>query len=82
MSKGRKRRYEEARAAKKWVLVYIDTYSFDEPAIVSDPMPYDKALRALNKAREQEGLNGFDHFELRQVPVTQEQKPDRRLQGL
>jgi hypothetical protein len=82
MSKGRKRRYEEARAAKKWVLVYIDTYSFDEPAIVSDPMPYDKALRALNKAREQEGPNGFDHFELRQVPVTQEQKPDRRLQGL
>ena len=46
---------------KKWVLVYIDTYSFDEPAIVSDPMPYEKALRALNKAREQEGPNGFDH---------------------
>lgn len=82
MSKGRKRRYEEERAAKEWVLVYIDTYSFDEPAIVSDPMPYDKALRALNKAREQEGPNGFDHFELWQVPVTQEQKPDRRLQGL
>lgn len=74
MSKGRKRRYEEERAAKKWVLVYIDTYSFDEPAIVSDPMPYDKALRALNKAREQEGPNGFDHFELRQVPVMQEPK--------
>jgi hypothetical protein len=45
-------------------------------------MPYDKALRALNQAREQEGPNGFDHFELWQVPVTQEQKPDRRLQGL
>jgi len=54
--------------------VYIDTYSFDAPAIVSDPMPYDKALRALNKAREQEGPNGFDHFELRQVPVTGDQK--------
>ena len=44
MSKGRKRRYEEERAAKKWVLVYIDTYSFDEPAIVFDPMPSDKCL--------------------------------------
>jgi hypothetical protein len=54
--------------------VYIDTYSFDEPAIVSDPMPYDKALRALHKARQQEGPNGFDHFELRQVPVSGDQK--------
>ena len=74
MSKGRKRRYEEERKARKWVLVYIDTYSFDEPAIVSDPMPYQQALRALNKAREQEGPNGFDHFEVRQVAVMQEPK--------
>ena len=72
MSKGRKRRYEEERKARKWVLVYFDTYSFDEPAIVSDPMPYQQALRALNKAREQEGPNGIDHFEDRQVAVTQE----------
>lgn len=74
MSKGRKRRYEEERKARKWVLVYVDTYSFDEPAIVSDPMPYQQALRELNKAREQEGPNGFDHFEVRQVSVTQEPK--------
>jgi hypothetical protein len=74
MSKGRKRRYEEERAAKKWVLVYIDTCGFEAPAIVSDPMPYDQALRALNKAREQEGPNGFDHFELQQVTVKKNQK--------
>lgn len=67
MSKGRKRRYAEDRAARKWVLVYIDTYSFAEPAIVSDPMPYEKALSALNKAREQEGPAGFDHFEIQEV---------------
>lgn len=74
MSKGRKRRYEEERAAKKWVLVYIDTYSFDEAAIVSDPMPYEQALRALNKARGREGPNGFDHYELQQVAVNKEPK--------
>ncbi|TKZ15767.1 hypothetical protein FAP39_16850 [Shimia litoralis] len=74
MSKGRKRRYEEERKARKWVLVYVDTFSFDEPAIVSDPMPYDQALRALNKAREQEGSNGFDHYELQQVAVNKEPK--------
>jgi hypothetical protein len=67
MSKGRKRRYEEERAARKWVLVYVDTYSFDDPAIVSEPMPYDQALRALNEAREQEGPDGFDHFKLQEV---------------
>lgn len=39
MSKGRKRRYEEERNAKKWVLFYVDIYSFDSPAIVSDPTP-------------------------------------------
>ena len=74
MSKGRKRRYEEERAAKKWVLVYTDTFSFDEPAILSASMPHDKAFRAVNKAREPEGPNDFDHFELRQVPVSSEQK--------
>lgn len=74
MSKGRKRRYEEERKARKWVLVYVDTFSFDAPAIVSDPMPYDQALRALNKAREREGPNGFDHYELQQVAVNKEAK--------
>lgn len=74
MSKGRKQRYEEERKARKWVLVYVDTFSFDEPAIVSDPMPYDQALRALNKAREREGPNGFDHYELQQVAVNKETK--------
>lgn len=73
MSKGRKRRYEEERKARKWVLVYVDTFSFDEPAIVFDPVPYEQALRALNKTREQEGPNGFDRFELQQILVTQEQ---------
>lgn len=70
MSKGRKRRYEEERKEQKWVLVYFDTFSFDEPAIVSEPMSYDRALRALEKARTQEGPNGFDHFEIQQVPLT------------
>ena len=74
MSKGRKRRYEEERKARKWVLVYVDTFSFDDPAIVSEPMPYDQALRALSKAREQEGPNGFDHYELQQVPASKEPK--------
>ncbi|WP_296644759.1 hypothetical protein [Roseinatronobacter sp.] len=74
MSKGRKRRYEEERAAKKWVLVYIDTYGFEDPAVVSDPMPYDKALRALDQARDQEGPNGFDHFEIQQLPTRKEDK--------
>ena len=74
MSKGRKQRYEEERKARKWVLVNVDTFSFDEPAIVSDPMPYDQALRALNKALEREGPNGFDHYELQQVAVNKETK--------
>ncbi|KPQ00140.1 MAG: hypothetical protein HLUCCA12_17635 [Rhodobacteraceae bacterium HLUCCA12] len=42
--------------------------------MVSDPMPYDKALRALDKAREQEGPNGFDHFEIQQLPTRKEDK--------
>jgi hypothetical protein len=70
MSKGRKKRYEENQAARKWVIVYVDTYSFDEPAVVSEPMPYNQALRALSKAREQEGPAGFDHFKIQQVPYT------------
>jgi hypothetical protein len=74
MSKGRKRRYEEERAARKWVLMYIDTYSWDEPAIVSDPMPYDKALRALNKAQEQEDSAEFGYYELQQVTDRKDQK--------
>jgi hypothetical protein len=37
-------------------------------------MPYDQALRALNKAREREGPNGFDHYELQQVPINKEPK--------
>lgn len=74
MSKGRKPRYEEQRTAKKWVQVYVATYSLEEHAIVSESMTYDHALRALDKAREQEGPFGFDHFELRQVPITQEPK--------
>lgn len=74
MSKGRKRRYEEERADRKWVLVYVDTYGFDDPTVVSDPMPYDQALRALNKAREQEGPDGFDHFELQQTTIINDTK--------
>ncbi len=78
MSKGRKRRYEEERAARKWVLVYIDTYSWDEPAIVSDPMPYDNALHALNKAQEkaqeEEDSAEFGYYELQQVTDRKDQK--------
>ena len=74
MSKGRKRRYEEERKARKWVLVYVCTINFDDPAIVSDPMPYDQALCALKKAREREGPNGFDHYELQQVTANKEPK--------
>jgi hypothetical protein len=74
MSKGRKRRYEDEPAGRKRVLIYVDTYGFDKAAVVSEPMPYDQALRVLNKAREQEGPDGFDPFELQQTPIIKDTK--------
>ena len=44
-------------------------HSFDELVIVSATMPYDKASCALEKEREQEGPNDFDHLELPLVPI-------------
>jgi hypothetical protein len=69
MGKGRKRKDAARKAAQKWVLVYLDAYAFAEPAIVSDPMSYDDAMIALEKAKKSEGPDGFDSFEVWPAPL-------------
>jgi hypothetical protein len=68
MGKGRKRRDAERKAAQKWVLVYLDAYAFAEPAIVSKPMDYEDAMKALTEAKKSEGPDGFDSFEIWPAP--------------
>lgn len=67
MSKGQKRRDAERKQNQKWVIVYQDLFDRDAlPIIVSDPMPYDEAHKAMQK--EQEGYDpAFDCYSLHQI---------------
>lgn len=67
MSKGRKQRYKKESETRKWVLVSIDTFCFEEPSMISDPMPYDEALQVLNKAREEAGPSSFMQYSIKWV---------------
>ncbi|SLN58809.1 hypothetical protein ROG8370_02686 [Roseovarius gaetbuli] len=50
MSKGRKCRYEQEKRDARWVVVYQDTFSWDDPDppnIVMEPLPIDDAYEEM-----------------------------------
>jgi hypothetical protein len=69
MSKGRKRRYEQEKRDARWVVVYQDTFSWDDPdppLIVTEPLPNDDADEEMMRLKGSPGYV-FGYLYLRQV---------------
>ena len=69
MSKGRKRRYEQEKRDARWVVVYQDTFSWDDPdppLIVTEPLPNDDAYEEMMRLKGSPGYV-FGYLYLRQV---------------
>lgn len=69
MSKGRKRRYEQEKRDARWVVVYQDTFSWDDPdppLIITEPLPIDDAYEEMMRLKgSSEYVLGY--LELRKV---------------
>jgi len=69
MSKGRKRHYEKEKRDAKWVVVYKDTFSWDNPdppIIISEPLSEDEAYEEMLRLKDSEGYV-FGNMELREI---------------